>query len=151
MTRQKGNFSSAGKKAYWNESRGLFADRAEQDNYSQHGNALAILCGIVDNPQVLAQKLLTDSSLNQCTLYYKFYLYQALVKAGLGDHIKPHLGELKEVGGTIPHPSGSICVQYKMKGKKLQAEITLPEGIDGSFIWKGQVNTLHSGKNSLRL
>ena len=35
--------SASVKNAYWNEARGLFADRAEQDTYSQHGNALAIL------------------------------------------------------------------------------------------------------------
>lgn len=73
------------KASYWNAERGLFSDRAEQDLYSQHGNALAILCGIVDDPVVLARKLLDDKTLSPCSVYYKFYLHQALVKAGLGD------------------------------------------------------------------
>ena len=76
---------AAVKKAYWNEARGLFSDRAEQDNYSQHGNALALLCGIVDDPQALARKLLEDETLAPCSVYYRYYLHEALVKAGFGD------------------------------------------------------------------
>jgi hypothetical protein len=33
----------------------------------------------------IAKKLLTDSSLTQCTIYFKYYLHQALIKAGLGN------------------------------------------------------------------
>ena len=204
--------AAAVKKAYWNPARGLFADRAEQDHYSQHGNALAILCGIVDDPKALAEKLLNDKSLNQCTIYYKFYLHEAYVKAGLGDEylnwldiwrenialgmttwgedanvfgtrsdchawgaspnielfrtvlgidsdavafqrvrIEPHLGDLKEIGGTMPHPAGSVSVHYKMKGKKLQVEITLPEGVDGRFVWNGKTQDLHGGKNTFTI
>ena len=79
--------ADAVKAAYWNEERGLFADRAEQDNYSQHANALAILCDIVPADQAgeIARKLLSDSTLSPCSVYYKFYLHQALVRAGLGD------------------------------------------------------------------
>ena len=204
--------ASAVKNAYWNPARGLFADRAEQDHYSQHGNALAILCGIVDDPKALAEKLLNDGSLNQCTIYYKFYLHEAYVKAGLGDEylnwldtwrenialgmttwgedanvfgtrsdchawgaspnielfrtvlgidsdavafkrvrIEPHLGDIKEIGGTMPHPAGSVSVHYKMKGKKLQVEITLPEDVDGCFVWNGKTQDLHGGKNTFTI
>ena len=65
--------------------------------------------------------------------------------------IEPRLGDLKEIGGTIPHPSGAVSVRYKVKGNKLQAEISLPEGVDGTFIWKGKELALHDGKNSLLL
>lgn len=218
-TWQAGEYTKAAEKlaagvkaAYWNPERGLFADRSEKDNYSQHGNALALLCGIVDDPKALAQKLLDDKTLNQCSLYYKFYLHQASVKAGLGDHylewlglwrdnlamglttwgedadiystrsdchawgaspnielfrtvlgidsdavafarvkIEPHLGDLKEIGGTMPHPAGSISVHYKVRGGKLQAEIKLPEGVGGTFVWKGETRQLHGGKNSFVL
>ena len=200
------------KAAYWNPARGLFADRAEQDNYSQHGNALAILCGIVDDPEALAQKLLTDDSLAQCTIYYKFYLHEAYVKAGLGNdylkwldiwreniamgmttwgedanvfgtrsdchawgaspnieffrtvlgidsdavafkrvRIEPHMGDLQEIGGTMPHPSGEISVHYKVKGQKLQAEVTLPKDVDGLFVWNGKEQYVRGGKNTFTL
>jgi hypothetical protein len=200
------------KAAYWNPARGLFADRAEQDNYSQHGNALAILCGIVDDPKSLAQKLLTDDSLAQCTIYYKFYLHEAYVKAGLGDdylkwldiwreniamgmttwgedanvfgtrsdchawgaspnieffrtvlgidsdavafkrvRIEPHLGDLQEIGGAMPHPAGEISVHYKVKGKKLQVEVNLPKEVDGLFVWNGKEQYVRGGKNTFTL
>ena len=200
------------KKAYWNADKGLFANRAEQDYYSQHSNALAILCGIVEDPKAMAEKLQTDESLAQCTIYYKFYLYEAYVKAGLGNdylnwldiwreniamglttwgedadvfgtrsdchawgsspnielyrtvlgidsdavafqkvRIEPRLGDLKEIGGTIPHPSGAVSVHYKVKGNKLQADISLPEGVEGTFVWNGKEQALHGGKNTLRL
>lgn len=200
------------KKAYWNGPRGLFADRSEQDNYSQHGNALAILCGIAPDAKALAEKLLTDESLAQCTIYYKFYLHQAYVKAGLGDdylkwldiwrenmamglstwgedanvfgtrsdchawgaspnielyrtvlgidsdavgfkrvRIEPHLGSIKEIGGTIPHPSGSISVQYKVKGNHMEASVELPRDVEGLFVWRGKEQNLHGGRNILKL
>lgn len=74
-------------KAYWSEEKALFSDRIEKDIFSQHANSLAILCGLygTSTPEAIAQKLLSDKSLAQCTVYYKFYLHEALIKAGLGD------------------------------------------------------------------
>ncbi|HEU4555422.1 MAG TPA: alpha-L-rhamnosidase C-terminal domain-containing protein [Chitinophaga sp.] len=76
---------------YWNAGRKLYADTNEKDVYSQHANALAILAGMVDQqhlPEVCRQ-LLNDHSLTQCTIYFKYYLHQALAKGGLGnDYLK---------------------------------------------------------------
>jgi hypothetical protein len=76
---------------YWNAARKLYADTDEKDVYSQHANALAILAGMVspqDLPEVCRQ-LLNDNSLTQCTIYFKYYLHQALAKGGLGnDYLK---------------------------------------------------------------
>ncbi len=73
--------------AYWDSSRGLYADRTEKDHFSQHANSLAILCGMTDEATVrdIAQKLLQDKTLAPCSVYYKYYLHEALIKAGLGD------------------------------------------------------------------
>ena len=211
-TKEAERLAAGVKAAYWNAERGLFAERSEQDHYSQHGNALALLCGIVEKPAELAQKLLTDKTLDQCTVYYKYYLHEAYVKAGLGDHylewldvwrenikmglttwgedtevfdtrsdchawgaspnielfrtvlgidsaapafrrvrIEPHLGDLKEIGGTMPHPDGRISVHYRMKGKKIHAVITLPDDIDGLFVWQGNEHYLRGGKNTITL
>lgn len=69
----------------------LYADTKEKLQFSQHANSLAILTGMVktaDMP-VLCRKLLTDTSLTQCTIYLKYYPHQALVKGGLGnDYLK---------------------------------------------------------------
>jgi len=72
---------------YWNAARKLYADTREKDVYSQHANALAILAGVVNKADMpgVCRGLLTDSTLTQCTIYFKYYLHQALVAGGYGD------------------------------------------------------------------
>lgn len=72
---------------YWDPVKQLYADTKEKKSYSQHANSLALLADMVDNADqpALAKKLLTDASLTQCTIYFKYYLHQALAKSGLGD------------------------------------------------------------------
>ncbi len=83
---------------YWSIDKNLFADRPEKDYYSQHANTLAILTGIIDDQQANAngKKMLTDSSLAQASIYFKFYLHQALVKAGLGNDYLNWLNQWRE-------------------------------------------------------
>lgn len=75
------------KNKYWDGSRKLFADTPERDQYSQHTNSMAILAGLVEGDQAkeLGELMLSDTSLTQATIYFKYYLHQALVKAGMGD------------------------------------------------------------------
>jgi len=76
---------------YWDPVRKLYADNIEKKEFSQHANSLAILTGLVSNADMpsVANSLLTDKSLTQCTVYFKYYLHQALIKAGLGnDYMK---------------------------------------------------------------
>src|SRR5437870_6300496 len=47
--------------------------------------------------------------------------------------IAPHLGQLKQVTASMPHPRGEIAVRYERKGESLGADITLPEGLAGWF------------------
>ena len=72
---------------YWNASKKLYADTKEQNGYSQHVNALAILTGMLNKTdmQVVAQNLLVGKDMTLCSVYFKYYLHQALAKAGLGD------------------------------------------------------------------
>jgi len=74
-------------KKYWDEGRKLFADRPEKDLFSQHANALAILTGMFDNRDAnsIGKRLLSDTTLAQASIYFKYYLHGALVKAGLGN------------------------------------------------------------------
>ena len=61
--------------------------------------------------------------------------------------IAPHPGKLRQASGCIPHPKGDICVSYQVDARgKLKAEITLPEGIDGKFVWNGKEKNLRGGK-----
>lgn len=200
-------------KHYWSAERGLFSDRSEKDNFSQHANAFAILCDIPDaeTSKEIADKLLSDTTLSPCSVYYKFYLHQALVKAGLGNdyldwldvwreniamgmttwgetsdvdgtrsdchawgaspnieffrtllgidsdgvafkkvRIQPHLGTITQIGGEMPHPDGKIAVQYNVNKKgELHASISLPDGIDGTFVYGGKEINLHQGLNNI--
>lgn len=72
---------------YWNEAKGLYADTKEMRTFSQHANSLAILTGMVSKEKsvVIGKKMLADNTLTQATIYFKYYLHQALVKAGMGD------------------------------------------------------------------
>lgn len=83
---------------YWDPVKKLYADTKDKNGYSQHTNALAILTGLVSAAEMpsVASRLLNDKSLTQCTIYFQYYLNQALVKAGLGDHYKDWLGVYRE-------------------------------------------------------
>ncbi|WDF80023.1 alpha-L-rhamnosidase C-terminal domain-containing protein [Mucilaginibacter sp. KACC 22773] len=79
---------------YWDAGRKLYADAKERKGFSQHVNALAILTGTVSNAYMpaVARGMLKDTSLTQCSVYFKYYLNQALVKAGLGNDYMNWLG-----------------------------------------------------------
>jgi hypothetical protein len=83
---------------YWDGTRNLFADRPEKDIFSQHANTLAILTGMFDKEQAnaIGNRLLKDTSLAPASIYFKFYLHSALVKAGLGNDYLKWLGQWKE-------------------------------------------------------
>lgn len=199
---------------YWSPARQLFADTKEKNVFSQHANSLAILTGLVkkDDLQAMGKRLLSDPSLTQCTIYFKYYLHQALVKAGLGNdyinwlgvwrenikmglttwtedsnidytrsdchawgsspniefyrtvlgidsdapgfrHVKiePHLGEMKEASGEIPHPDGKITSQYILEKNTWKIRISLPEKITGVLVWKSKQYPLKSGINTFMI
>ncbi|MGC4232626.1 MAG: alpha-L-rhamnosidase C-terminal domain-containing protein [Niabella sp.] len=189
------------RKKYWDAEKKLFADTKTKTRFSQHANALAILTGTVDKKDYehISHQLLTNDTLTQCTIYFKYYLHLALVKGGLGNNylnwlgvwynnikmglttwaevsdlyttrsdchawgsspnieffrtvlgvdsyapgfrkikIQPHLGNLKEVSGEIPHPEGKIKVSYRLMANNWEVLITIPPNCSGIFIWKGK-------------
>ena len=73
----------------WDEARRLFRDAPGVASYSQQTNVLAILSGAVPTSEqrALMEHVLADISLTQATYYFKFYLFEALRQAGLGDHV----------------------------------------------------------------
>jgi alpha-L-rhamnosidase len=85
-------------KTYWNQEKNIYADTPEKDAFSQHANALAILTGVVpaDVMDKLAVKLLKDTSMVQASIYFKYYVHLALVKAGLGNDYISWLGKWRE-------------------------------------------------------
>jgi hypothetical protein len=199
---------------YWDDVKKLYADTEDKDVFSQHANSLAILAGLTTNAEAaeLSKKILADTSLTQCTIYFKYYMHQALVKGGLGDdyvkwldiwrkniatglttwaeisdlphtrsdchawgaspnieffrtllgidsyapgfskiRIEPHLGDLKNASGEIPHPNGKVAVDYAKDGSIWKMKISLPLNTSGIFIWKGKTYHLKAGGNSLTI
>jgi len=65
--------------------------------------------------------------------------------------IEPNIGAFEKISGEMPHPAGKITVAYDNSASGLNAEISLPEGITGSFIWKGKSYELKGGNNTINL
>ena len=94
------------------------ADTPAHKQFSQHANILAVLEDAVpraDQP-ALMKAVLTDSSLTQATYYFRFYLFRAMKKAGLGDQYLDQLGPWRDMlalGLTTwaekPEPTRSDC------------------------------------------
>lgn len=86
------------KEKYWDADRKLFSDTKEKKYYSQHANALAIITNVVNENEAyaLGEKLLNDTSLTKATVYFRYYLFQALTKAGFGNDYLNWLGIWKE-------------------------------------------------------
>ncbi|MDX1941123.1 MAG: alpha-L-rhamnosidase C-terminal domain-containing protein [Saprospiraceae bacterium] len=197
---------------YWDAQKQLFADTPEKTLFSQHVNALAILTNTTSNAEAksLANKILTDTSLAQATIYFKYYVNQSLIKAGLGSDylnwlgdwknnlhygmttlaeisdvnrtrsdshawgahpnieflrtvlgidsaapgfqkvkIEPHLGNLTNASGSMPHPKGTISTHYKQEKNNWTAEISLPQNTPGVLIWKGKEYLLKAGEKTI--
>lgn len=64
--------------------------------------------------------------------------------------IAPNPGRFEKVSARMPHPKGMIEVRLR-RGRKLTADVNLPEGIEGEFDWAGSQSPLHSGQNHLEL
>lgn len=200
------------KTKYWDKTQNLFADREEKDVFSQHANSLAILTDIVSPQKAtqIANQLLSNKQLAPASIYFKYYLHQALIKAGLGNDylnwlgkwrenmamglttwaetsdvntsrsdchawgsspniefyrtilgidsdglgfskvkITPHLGQLTDIGGSIPHPKGTISTNYKFENGKWKIQISLPKTVTGTLNWKGKSTLLKEGNNEI--
>jgi hypothetical protein len=73
--------------------------------------------------------------------------------------IEPHLGALRSLTATYPHPKGEIKVDYKwtpaeqdpnIKGGSIfHATITLPAKLTGTFVFNGKTWPLEPGENHI--
>ena len=71
----------------WDEKRGLLLDYEGANTSSQHVNIWGILSGAIDKSKQgeVMQSIMKDESLAQCSLYYRFYLAEALRKVNAGE------------------------------------------------------------------
>ncbi len=83
----------------YDAERQLVADNPEKTSFSQHANIMAILTDAVPETEqaALLEKILRDSSLVQCNIYYRFYLTRAVQKLGQADYFVNNLGTWKDM------------------------------------------------------
>jgi hypothetical protein len=66
--------------------------------------------------------------------------------------IQPHTGELKHMSVKMPVPGGIVSVEYNRGARGIDAEVTLPQGMTGTLLWRGRKTKLHGHQTlSLRL
>ena len=72
---------------FWNEQRGLLADSAEQKDFSEHAQALALVAGVLDGEKARRAfaGLERDADLKRCSVYFSYYLFEAYFRQGRGD------------------------------------------------------------------
>lgn len=90
----------AARRHCWNAEKGLFAESPRGTLFTTHTNSIAILADAVPgDAQAVARKIVSDRSLAQPTLYFDFYVFEALAHAGVGDLILPRLDRWTEFLG----------------------------------------------------
>lgn len=105
-------------KICWDADKKMVADLPTKANFSQHANVMAVLTDAIQGADAknLMLRIVTDTSIVQCTVYYRFYLNQAMKKVGLGDNYIPMLTpwrDMLKIGLTTfaekPEPARSDC------------------------------------------
>lgn len=102
----------------WDVKKQLLSDAPEKKVFSQHANIFGILTSAIPDEQQkkVMNTVLSDPSLIQCSLYFRFYLAQALNIAGMGDNyvfsLQPWVNALAMGLSTFPEtpePTRSDC------------------------------------------
>ncbi len=104
--------------AFWDESRGMYADDLAKKHFSEHAQCLALL-GEIDGPekrQKIIEGLLGADDLARTTVYFMHYLFEVFGKIGRIDRLIERMGlwfDLTKMGlKTVieqPEPSRSDC------------------------------------------
>jgi alpha-L-rhamnosidase len=196
-------------RAFWSETRELWADDTGQATFSQHAQAWAVIAGLrVPEPARCSD--VESNGLAAATIYFQHYLFEALGRAGRGDlvveklemwrglvrqgfktpiehpepsrsdchawgshplfhlhattagirptapgfrevRIAPQPGSLTGLEVVLPHPRGRVKLRAGFAGDRVEAEVDLPPGTTGEFVWRGCRHALHEGAQALRL
>ncbi|XMO85801.1 alpha-L-rhamnosidase N-terminal domain-containing protein [Algibacter sp. AS12] len=70
----------------FDSNKGLISETPDKEAFSQHTNILGVLTNTFEDSEqaVIMKKVLEDKTLFQATIYFKFYLFRALQKSGMG-------------------------------------------------------------------
>ncbi|MBC7903136.1 MAG: alpha-L-rhamnosidase, partial [Gemmatimonadaceae bacterium] len=84
---QAEKIKTAVKNMCFDEKKKLVADLPDKKSLSQHAYVLAVLTGIIspEERKAVMKNISADTSLAQCSYYFKFYFTEALRYAGLAD------------------------------------------------------------------
>ena len=103
---------------FYVREKSLFSDDLSHNHYSVHAQALALLCGILPmgDAENTVYAMLDSKDAAQPTVYYIFYLFEALKKYGFGDRIFNYTSiwtNMKALGAVttweMPEPTRSDC------------------------------------------
>lgn len=64
--------------------------------------------------------------------------------------IAPQPGTLTKIDTVLPHPRGRVKLQAVFAGERVEAQVTLPRGVTGEFVWRGKKRKLRSGEQRIR-
>lgn len=102
----------------WDESHGYLADTPAKKEFSMHAQIFGVLTNTIPeiNQKSFVQRFMNDKTLIQPTMYFRFYLTQALKKTGLADLYTETLGLWYDMLGKglttfaeNPDPARSDC------------------------------------------
>lgn len=105
-------------KECWDESSGYLADTPVKNEFSMHAQIFAVLTNTIpeEKQKEFVKRFMDDKNLIQPTMYFRFYLSQALKKTGLADLYLETLGlwnDMLQKGLTTfaenPDPTRSDC------------------------------------------
>lgn len=92
----------------WSRKHQMMADTPDFEHFSQHANILAVLTDLIpeSNQESLMKRIMDNEEIVQTTYYFRFYLFRAMRKAGLGneylDQLDPWYDALKLGMTTFP-------------------------------------------------
>jgi hypothetical protein len=55
------------------------------------------------------------------------------------------------MSGSMAIPSGTVSVSYENTDGKVRFEVSIPDGVDASFLFKNKELTLSQGKNEFEI
>jgi hypothetical protein len=102
----------------WDSSKGYLADTPAKDEFSMHAQIFGVLTNTIPETEQadFVKRFMNDRELIQPTMYFRFYLTQALKKTGLADLYTGTLGlwyDMLAKGLTTfaenPDPARSDC------------------------------------------
>lgn len=93
--REKATRLAGALRRFWSEDRRMYSEDLAHAHFSQHANVLAVLASLLPSREAERELMLRvepAQNLAKCSVYFRYYLDRAMVKAGLGERYLSRLG-----------------------------------------------------------